>query len=187
MTQERKQITGHMLACGTQIMWGATFVSTKMLLQYFIPVEVLFTRAVWHFWPWFPGAYSALIKKIAEWDYPTIAVTRRIYFYAILFLIPVLIVEHASWNPEVLAKPEVISNFLFLGFGASAGGFLCWNLATKWIGVVRTSVYIYVSPIVTVVLSVLILHEKVTMVSVFGALLILAGLAISQKKTGGSR
>lgn len=117
----------------------------------------------------------------------TIAVTRRIYFYAILFLIPVLIVEHASWNPEVLAKPEVISNFLFLGFGASAGGFLCWNLATKWIGVVRTSVYIYVSPIVTVVLSVLILHEKVTMVSVFGALLILAGLAISQKKTGGSR
>ena len=90
-------------------------------------------------------------------------------------------------EPEVLAKPEVISNFLFLGFGASAGGFLCWNLATKWIGAVRTSVYIYVSPIVTVVLSVLILHEKVTMVSVFGALLILAGLAISQKKTGGSR
>lgn len=133
MTQKRKQITGHMLACGTQIMWGATFVSTKVLLQYFIPVE------------------------------------------------------HASWNPEVLAKPEVISNFLFLGFGASAGGFLCWNLATKWIGAVRTSVYIYVSPIVTVVLSVLILHEKVTMVSVFGALLILAGLAISQKKTGGSR
>lgn len=188
MTQKRKQITGHMLACGTQIMWGATFVSTKVLLQYFIPVEVLFTRAVLAFLAmvsW--GFYSALIKKIAEWDYPTIAVTRRIYFYAILFLIPVLIVEHASWNPEVLAKPEVISNFLFLGFGASAGGFLCWNLATKWIGAVRISVYIYVSPIVTVVLSVLILHEKVTMVSVFGALLILAGLAISQKKTGGSR
>lgn len=57
MTQERKQITGHMLACGTQIMWGATFVSTKVLLQYFIPVEVLFTRTVWHFWPWFPGAF----------------------------------------------------------------------------------------------------------------------------------
>ena len=106
MTQERKQITGHMLACGTQIMWGATFVSTKVLLQYFIPVEVLFTRAVLAFLAmvsW--GFYSALIKKIAEWDYSTIAVTRRIYFYAILFLIPVLIVEHASWNPEVLAKP----------------------------------------------------------------------------------
>ena len=288
MTQEKKQITGHMLACGTQIMWGATFVSTKVLLQYFMPVEVLFTRAVLAFialmlfWPhrlrlkerkqeflfawaglfglvlyfmlentaltltyasnvgiivacapffvavtvgWFfkeksgatfyigfliaitgvalislngqkslnltPlaflamvswGFYSALIKKISEWDYPTIAVTRRIYFYAILFLIPVLIMEHASWDPAAVAKPEVISNFLFLGIGASAGGFVLWNLATKWIGAVRTSVYIYVSPVVTVVLSVLILHEKMTPVSVLGSLLIFAGLVISQKR-----
>ena len=292
MTEEKKQITGHILACGTQIMWGATFVSTKVLLQYFQPVEVLFTRAVLAFvtlllfWPhhlrlkekkqefvfagaglfglvlyfmlentaltmtyasnvgiivacapffvavtvgWFfkeksgasfylgfliaitgvalislngqkslnlnPlgdglaflamvswGFYSALIKKIGEWDYPTIAVTRRIYFYAILFLIPVLVAEHASWDPAVLAKPQVISNFLFLGIGASATGFLFWNLATKWIGAVRTSVYIYVSPVVTVILSVFILHEKMTPVSVAGALLILAGLVISQRK-----
>ncbi len=292
MTQERKQVTGHVLACGTQIMWGATFVSTKVLLKYFMPVEVLFTRAVLAFvalmifWPHhmklkerkqeiaFAGAglfglvlyfmlentaltltyasnvgiivacapffvavtvgyffkeksgaafyvgfliaitgvalislngqksldlnplgdglaflamiswgfYSALIKKITEWNYPTIAVTRRIYFYAILFLIPVLLAEHASWNLAVLAKPEVISNFLFLGLCASAGGFLLWNLATKWIGAVQTSVYIYVSPVVTVVLSVLILHEKLTPMSVFGSLLIFAGLVISQKK-----
>ena len=46
MTEERRQITGHILACGTQIMWGATFVSTKVLLNYFLPAEVLFTRAV---------------------------------------------------------------------------------------------------------------------------------------------
>ena len=30
MTDERKKVTGHILACGTQIMWGATFVSTKV-------------------------------------------------------------------------------------------------------------------------------------------------------------
>ena len=46
MTDERKKVTGHILACGTQIMWGATFVSTKVLLNYFLPAEVLFTRAV---------------------------------------------------------------------------------------------------------------------------------------------
>lgn len=37
------------------------------------------------------GCYSALIKKIGEWEYPIVAVTRRVYFYGILFLIPVLI------------------------------------------------------------------------------------------------
>lgn len=46
MTEERKQIAGHVLACGTQIMWGATFVSSKVLLEYFLPSEVLFTRVV---------------------------------------------------------------------------------------------------------------------------------------------
>ena len=30
------------------------------------------------------GFYSALIRKIGELEYPTIAVTRRIYFYGIL-------------------------------------------------------------------------------------------------------
>lgn len=82
----------------------------------------------------------------------------------------------------VFKKPEIILNFLFLGVGASALGFFLWNLSTKWIGAIKTSVYIYVSPVVTVVLSVVILHEKMTFVSVTGALLILPGLIVSQKK-----
>ena len=60
-------------------------------------------------------------------------------------------------------------------------GFLLWNLATKWIGAIKTSIYIYVSPVITVILSVLILHEKVTIVSVIGAVLIFIGLVISQR------
>lgn len=79
-------------------------------------------------------------------------------------------------------KPEIILNFLFLGVGASVLGFFLWNLSAKWIGAIKTSVYIYVSPVVTVVLSVVILHEKMTFVSVTGALLILLGLIVSQKK-----
>ena len=93
--------------------------------------------------------YSAIIKKIGEWDV-------------------------TGFN-----KPEIILNFLFLGVGASALGFFLWNLSTKWIGAIKTSVYIYVS---LVVLSVVILHEKMMFVSVTGALLILLGLIVSQKK-----
>ena len=60
------------------------------------------------------GCYSALIKKIGEWEYTIVAVTRRVYFYGILFLIPVLIQQKASWKPEILMKPEILANFLFL-------------------------------------------------------------------------
>ena len=79
-------------------------------------------------------------------------------------------------------KPEILCNFLFLGLCASALGFLLWNLSTKWIGAVKTSVYIYLSPVVTVMLSVFVLHEKMTAASVAGALLIFVGLVISQRK-----
>lgn len=122
------------------------------------------------------GAYSAIVKKIGEWEYPVIAVTRRIYFYGIILLMPILIGEYvASGRGFVLQafkNPYVILNFLFLGLFASALGFLLWNLATSWIGAVKTSLYIYVSPIVTVVLSLVILHEKMTVVSVVGAICI---------------
>ena len=128
------------------------------------------------------GLYSATVKKIEEWNYPTAAVTRRIYFYGIIFLIPVLILQHAMWDMDALKRPEVISNFLFLGVGASAVGFFLWNLSTKWIGAVKTSVYIYVSPVVTVVLSMFVLDEKMTVASVSGSILILIGLIISQKR-----
>ena len=65
---------------------------------------------------------------------------------------------------------------------ASAVGFFLWNLSTKWIGAVKTSVYIYVSPVVTVVLSMFVLDEKMTVASVSGSILILVGLIISQKR-----
>ena len=153
------------------------FPSPAFLLHFFMKGDRLaFTAMI----SW--GFYSATIKKIGEWDYPTAAVTRRIYFYGMLFLIPVLMWQGVSWDVTVFKKLEIILNFLFLGVGASALGFFLWNLSTKWIGAIKTSVYIYVSPVVTVVLSVVILHEKMTFVSVTGALLILLGLIVSQKK-----
>ena len=51
----------------------------------------------------------------------------------------------------------------------------------QWIGAIKTSIYIYVSPVITVILSVLILHEKITVISIIGTVLILIGLVISQK------
>lgn len=59
--------------------------------------------------------------------------------------------------------------------------FVMESLATKWIVAIKTSIYIYVSPVITVILSVLILHEKITVISIIGTILILIGLVVSQK------
>ena len=40
----RKEISGHYAALLTELIWGTTFVSTKILLPSFLPIEILFFR-----------------------------------------------------------------------------------------------------------------------------------------------
>ena len=37
---------GHVAVIFTNIVWGTTFISTKLLLEYFDPIEILFIRTV---------------------------------------------------------------------------------------------------------------------------------------------
>ena len=83
---------------------------------------------------------------------------------------------------SVLTKPEYIFNLVYLGIGASAICFVTWNYAVKILGAVRTSVYIYIIPVITIVTSTLILHEKITVFSAVGAMLTLTGLIISENR-----
>lgn len=129
------------------------------------------------------AAYCILMKKISVLNYNVLLCTRKIFFYGILLMVPILPIFGFQWN---LARFTVLPNvlhMLFLGFGASALCFVTWNYAVGVLGAVRTSVYIYFNPIVTVVTSAIILHERITPVAIIGVVLILAGLFLSERKT----
>ena len=80
------------------------------------------------------------------------------------------------------ANGTYLLNILFLGLGASALCFVTWNVAVKILGAVKTSIYIYMVPVITVVTSVLILKEPFTWMTGAGTVLTLAGLLISESK-----
>ena len=126
--------------------------------------------------------YSVLTKKISGYHYHTISVTRRIFFYGLLFMMPVLFIFKFEPDIDQIIKPVNLFNIIFLGFGASAICFVTWNYALKILGAVKTSVYIYMVPVITVIASVLILHETITGTAVLGILFTLAGLFISEIK-----
>ena len=79
-----------------------------------------------------------------------------------------------------LADPVNALNLLFLGLGASALCFVTWNMAIKRLGVVQASLYIFLTPVITVVCSLLILHEPFTRMTALGTLLTLGGLVLSE-------
>ncbi|HWT75592.1 MAG TPA: DMT family transporter [Mobilitalea sp.] len=126
--------------------------------------------------------YSILTRKISTYGYNTIHVTRRTFLYGILFMIPAMFIFGFDIKAEQVIKPVNLFNILFLGLGASALCFVTWNYAVKLLGAVKTSVYIYLVPVVTVITSILVLHEKITRMAAIGMILTLLGLVISESK-----
>jgi len=124
--------------------------------------------------------YSLLSKKISSFGYPVLLSTRRIFFYGILFMIPALFFFDFQTDFSRFADTACLINILYLGLGASALCFVTWNFAVGELGALKTSVYIYMVPVITVITSVLILHEKLTVLAVTGTALILAGLFLSE-------
>lgn len=124
--------------------------------------------------------YSVLTRKISRFGYDTLQTTRKMFFYGILFMIPTLFLFEFKLGLERFANPINLFNLLFLGLGASALCFVTWNFAVKVLGPIKTSIYIYMIPVITVVTSVIVLHEKITLLAGMGTLLTLAGLFLSE-------
>lgn len=127
------------------------------------------------------ACYSILTRKISGYGYNTALTTRRVFFYGIFFMIPALFLFDFKFNLSRFVNPVYLLNILFLGLGASALCFVSWNFAVKRLGAVKTSIYIYLVPVITVAASVLIIHEPFTWITGIGAILTLAGLFISGK------
>ncbi|NLI93010.1 MAG: DMT family transporter [Peptococcaceae bacterium] len=129
------------------------------------------------------AVYSILMRKISQLGYHTIATTRRVFFYGLLFLLPALYFLKFNLDFERFTIVPDALNLLYLGLGASALCFVSWNWSIGILGAVKTSLYIYVVPIITIAASSLILRENITRVALIGAFLILLGLFISEKKS----
>lgn len=128
------------------------------------------------------AVYCIITRKISRFGHNTIKTTRRIFIYGLILMIPLLFMFDFRLGPERFARPVNVLNILYLGLGASATCFVTWNLAVKAIGAVKTSVYIYGIPVITVAASAILLNEAVTWALLTGAALILVGLFISERK-----
>ncbi len=128
------------------------------------------------------AGYSVLAKKISGYGYSTILATRRIFSYGILFMIPALFFSGFHLDMAGFANPVCLFHLIFLGMGASAFCFVAWNFAVQALGAVRTSIYIYLVPVITLIASSLILGERITVLAAAGTALTLAGLFLSERK-----
>ncbi|WP_407397166.1 DMT family transporter [Treponema sp.] len=141
------------------------------------------------------GFYSMAVSKINSMNLDRILCTRRMFFYAVITMIPFAVFGifenepsssfylnmDAQKNAERFSSLVSWANFCFLGLGASAFCFVVWNVACKTLGTVKVTVGIYMIPVVTIIFAFFILGEKLTVLGAVGCVLTIAGLAISNR------
>ncbi len=127
------------------------------------------------------AVYSLLLIP-ANKRYDAVFITRKVFFYGLLSMIPYFLVWPEFPAIGELLRPTVLWNLLFLGCVASMLCFLTWNWVVKKLGAVKTTNYVYFNPVVTVIFAWLWLSERITVFFVIGTLLILAGMYLCNKK-----
>ena len=126
------------------------------------------------------AVYSVFIVKITDKKYDFILSTRKIIFYGIVFMIPSFFFFDFNPNWAALKNPIVLFNMLFVAIFASGICFIIWNEATDLIGVLKTNVYVYLTPIITIIISIIVLKERMTFTAFIGITLTLIGVIVSE-------
>ena len=127
------------------------------------------------------ACYSLLLRKINAWGYDSLLVTRRVFFWGLVFMLPASLLFRPAADLSVLPPLQALLLFAYLGVVACALCYVLWGRAVSILGPVRTGAWLYLSPVVTMIFSSLILKEPVTLLSLSGAALVLLGLFFSER------
>ena len=134
----------------------------------------LLAAAIW-------GIYAIVSRKISTFGYPETLTTRRSFLYGLVFIAIPLIFWNGFGTQRDVLTIENIGNLIFLGVAASALCFVLWNIAVRELGAVKTSVFIHLVPVITVLASVIFLNEELTLMTALGTVFTLLGLFISSR------
>ena len=125
--------------------------------------------------------YTLIIKRLQD-KYSNMLVTRKIFGYGLLTILPMLLVRGVDIELLVDGGAVVWGNILFLGCVASLLCFLGWNFCLERLGTVRATNLLYLNPVISITTSAIVLGERVTWIAILGAVLILAGLYCMRRK-----
>lgn len=128
------------------------------------------------------SVYSLLMKWVSA-KYGAAFITRKVFFYGVLTILPYYIFYPTLPTAAVLTKPVVVGNLAFLGCLASMICFLTWNWCISKLGAVKATNWVYFNPITTMIFASWLLGEKITPYFLAGATCILLGMFVADRST----
>lgn len=125
------------------------------------------------------ASYAVFSKKVMP-NYSPMILTYYSFLFCTVFLIPFVIYDH-PWTFMSSVPLSAHLSVLYMAIFPSVIGYLVQQMSIKQIGPSKTSIFINLVPLFSIILSVLILGEELVPIKLLTALLIVAGVYICQR------
>ena len=127
------------------------------------------------------AVYSLLMRPALE-HYSSLFITRKVFFYGLVTIIPYYIFVPGFPALTTLLRPNVLWNLLFLSVVASLLCYLAWTWVISRLGAVVATNWVYFNPITTILFAWWLLNEQITVWFLLGSVLILLGMFMADRK-----
>ena len=124
--------------------------------------------------------YSALLKR-KNFKISQISLLEVVIICGLIFLIPVYFIELYFGNKIILGKPFYLTLTYVVIFPGLAS-FFFWIKGISIIGANRAGVFLHLMPIFGAIMAIVIFDEKFMNYHIFGAIFIIVGITLSNKK-----
>ena len=126
------------------------------------------------------AVYSALLKS-KKYEISQFTLLQVVIITGLIFLIPIYFIEMYLGHLIVLGKPFILTlTYVVLFPGLAA--FFFWIKGISLIGTNRAGIFLHLMPIFGAAMAMIIFDEKFMYYHIFGAIFIVAGIALSNKK-----
>ncbi len=168
-----KQVAGSLIAC----LGMALVVLNGRFVLHLSPLGDMLAFGACLSWAF----YSLLAKAVLQ-RYTTLFMTRKVFFYGLLTILPYYLFVPGFPSLQVLLRPEVLFNLLFLSVVASMLCYILWNWVIEKLGVVVANNWLYFNPVPTIVFAWWLLNEHITPWFLLGTLCVIGGMMLANKK-----
>tara|TARA_Y100001970_G_scaffold291378_1_gene428307 strand:- start:2778 stop:3680 length:903 start_codon:yes stop_codon:yes gene_type:complete len=124
--------------------------------------------------------YSALLKK-KTYEISQITLLEVVIITGLIFLIPIYILEMNFGNQIEIGKPFILTLSYVVLFPGLAS-FFFWIKGIGIIGANRAGVFLHLMPVFGSIMAIILFDEKFMIYHLLGAIFIIAGITLSNRK-----
>ncbi len=125
------------------------------------------------------SAYFIVLKGVVG-KIPPMVLTFYVFFFCVILLIPMVIYEGPS---SYLPSTTILGwgSLVYMSVFASVIAYLIQQISVKTIGPVKTSLYVNLVPVFSMILAFFILGETISLIKIGAGIMIISGVIVTLK------